>query len=253
MTEKLTDYQKSLVIDNLDLARFIALDHWRRSRQEMEKDEVVTVACHGLVTAALRFDPTWHGIRSGDLENGKAFAGWARRFITGAILDWQRSRDHVPKRQRRVYKTLQQHGHGAGRTLEELADITGESIDKLRAITQAVETSSLSLDAPRENWNDAPEASAVYSTSNVEDTTLASSVRDVVADTFAALPPLQRSVIGLRYYKGFDLTRVAVELGVSVSVVRASHSEAIGEIHAAIRRAALPDPLPDDSLGRRSR
>jgi RNA polymerase sigma factor for flagellar operon FliA len=241
MTEvKLTEYQKSLVSSNLDLARFLALEHWRRSRQEMEKDEVVTIAYQGLVNAALKFDPERADIRPGDLENGKAFAGWARKWINGAILEWQRSRDHVPKRQRRVYKNLQHHGHGAGRTAEELADITGLNVEKIRSITQAVEATAVSLDAPPENWDDSPYSSNYPGTVSVEDSALTSSVQNAVADTFSALPPLQRSVLVLRYYQGYDLTQIASELGVAVSVVRSSHRDAIEQIHLVMRNEIAP-------------
>lgn len=234
---KLTEYQKNLVVTHLKLAQRLALESWRRSPETMEKYEVVAVAYQGLISAALKFDQTW---RPDDPKYDPflAFGAFARQRINGSILDWQRSRDHVPKRQRQVYKNLQKHGHGAGRSAEELADITGLNVEKIRFITQAVESMDVSLDIYQEDGEGSTYYREVPSSQNVERVALASSIQGTAADTFRALPPLQRSILSLRYYQGLDLTQIAVELGVGVSVVRASHKDAIDLIHEAMRRAA---------------
>ncbi len=236
-TKRLTKYQTHLVETHLNLAHRIALEFWRKAPETMEKNEVVAVAYQGLLTAAQRFDSTWTPENDPKYDPFLAFGSFARRRITGSIIDWQRSRDHVPKRQRRVYKTLQQHGHGAGRSPEELADMTGLNVEKIRAITQAVETTAISLDqgSPDDGYSLHEEVSSPFDT---ERSALVSSIQDIVADTFVSLPPLQRSIIVLRYYEGRDLTSIAVELGVASSVVRTSHRDAIELIHSAMQRAA---------------
>lgn len=240
MTEEkpLSKDQIHLVETHLNLAHRIALDYWRRAPETMEKTEVVAIAYQGLLTAALRFDTTWRPENDPKYEAFLAFGAFARRRISGAIMDWQRSRDHVPRRQRRDYKSLQQSGHGSGRTAEELADITGLNVEKIRSITQAVESSAISLDAPPAQWDDNPFTSGAPSSTSVEDSALVSTIQDLVADTINSLPPLQRSVVTLRYYAGYDLTQIATELGVGVSAVRVSHKEAVDLIHAAMRNAA---------------
>lgn len=234
----MTEYQKNLVTTHIKLAQRLALEAWRRSPESMEKYEVVQVAYHGLLTAAVKFDPEWRPEDDSKYDPFLAFGSFARRRITGAIMDWQRARDHVPKRQRRIYKALIELGHGSGKTPEELSDLMGVPADKIRAVTQAVESTALSLDSSSENWAEPRYGAVPSSSASVEDLALASTIQSVVADTIQALPPLQRSVVVLRYYSGFDLTRVAVELQVSPSVVRAVHKEAVEEIHAAMRRVA---------------
>lgn len=230
----LTAYQRNLVETHLDLAHRIALSFWRRAPETMEKTEVVAISYQGLVTAALRFDPEWTPPNDPLYEPFLAFGSFARRRITGSIIDWQRSLDHVPKRQRRIYKDLQYHG--GNKSPEELADLTGLDVNKIRSITHAVESPAVSLDVSTDSGH------SLYSEradpSNTEDAALVSIIQETVADTFGGLDPLQQSVLALRYYQGLDLTAIAVELGVRVSVVRTTHRDAIELIHSAMRRAA---------------
>lgn len=234
---KLNAYQTNLVETHIRLAQKLGLDAWRRSPDTMEKYEVIGIAYQGLLTAAVNFDPEWRP-EDGDpnYDPFLAFGPYARRRITGAILDWQRVQDHVPKRQRALYKNLQQHGHGLGKTPEQLADITGEDVAKIRAVTQAVEATAISLDQPADSSGQS--YGDVAASANVEDSALVSTIQDLVADTVNNLPALQRSVVVLRYYSGLDLSQIAAELGVGSSVVRSAHKEAIDLIHAKMRRAA---------------
>lgn len=230
----LSKYQTHLVETHLDLAHSIALGFWRKAPAVMEKSEVVAIAYQGLLTAAQRFDPEWRPADDPRYDPFLAFGSFARRRITGAIVDWQRSMDHVPRRQRRAYKTFQ--SHGGNKTPEELADLTGLDVTKIRYITHAVEASAVSLDVSSDDGQSL--YSELSSSQSVEISALTSSIQDIVADTFASLPPLQRSILVLRYYQGFDLTQIATELGVAVSVIRINHTEALELVHTAMRRAA---------------
>ncbi len=238
--DRLTPYQKNLVETHIKLAQLEGLKAWRKAPEAMEKNEVVGIAYQGLVTAALRFDPEWRPENDPEYEPFLAFGAFARRRITGAILDWQKGRDHVPRNHRRLYKELQRHGHGTGKTPEQLSDLTGMDVNKIRQITQAVETQALSLDADADHWNDSAEAkgNAPASSADVEASALVSQITNRVADAIRGLPDLQRSVIVLRYYSGFDLNAIAMELGVSMAVVRVAHRESVDLIHELMRETA---------------
>lgn len=234
---KLTEYQTHLVETHIKLAQRLGLEAWRRSPEAMEKYEVVGIAYQGLIAAAVRFDPDWRPPDDPAYDPFLAFGSFARRRISGAILDWQRSQDHVPKRQRQTYKSLQQHGLGLGKTPEQLADLTGLAVDKIRAVTQAVEATAISLDQPESSLGGSSYAE-LPAAHNVEESALVLTIQQIVADTINSMPPLQRSVVVLRYYSGFDLSQIAAELGVGASVVRTVHKEAVDTIHVAMRRAA---------------
>ena len=238
--DRLNEYQVHLVKTHVKLAQLEGLKAWRKAPEAMEKNEVVGIAYQGLVTAALRFDPEWRPANDPAYDPFLAFGAFARRRITGAILDWQKGRDHVPRNHRRIYKDLQKHGHGTGKSVEELADITGLDVNKIRAVTHAVETQALSLDADSDHWNDSPDARGTgpMSPESVEGSALVSQITNQVADAIRGLPDMQRSVIVLRYYSGFDLNSIAIELGVSMATVRVAHREAVDLIHELMRRTA---------------
>lgn len=238
MTERLNEYQIHLVETHIKLAQLEGLKAWRKAPEAMEKNEVVGIAYQGLIKAALRFDPEWRPENDPNYDPFLAFGAFARRRITGAILDWQKARDHVPRNHRRIYKDLQRHGHGSGKSAEELADLTGLDVNKIRSVTQAVETVALSLDADDEHWNDAPAGAVPASPEDVESSALVSQITNTVADAIRDLPELQRAVIVLRYYSGLDLSNISMELGVSMSVVRIAHREAVDLIHDLMRRTA---------------
>lgn len=238
MTERLTEYQTHLVNTHIKLAQLEGLKAWRKAPEAMEKNEVIGIAYQGLIKAAQRFDPEWRPENDPNYDPFLAFGAFARRRITGAILDWQKARDHVPRNHRRIYKDLQRHGHGTGKSVEELADITGLDVNKIRSVTQAVETVALSLDADADHWNDAPAGTVPSSPEDVEGSALVSQITNAVADLIRDLPEMQRAVIVLRYYTGLDLANISMELGVSMSVVRVAHREAVDLIHELMRRTA---------------
>lgn len=234
--EKLTEYQKQLVIKNLNLAHHLALISWRRNRQEIEKFEIVSIAYQGLIAATIKFDPTRPQIIPGDLENGKAFAGYARRKIIGAILDWQRSRDHVPRKQRAVYRELQNQGHGRGKTQKELSELTGIDINKIQIITQAVEATAVSLDTPPEYWDFVPQY-AIYASAehDVESAAAGVTIMEAWVAAWNDLPLLQKRIVAAKYYYGHDLVNIADQLGERLNVVREAHSAAVQTLHKAMK------------------
>ncbi len=235
--EKLTEYQKNLVMTHMKLAQSEGLKAWRKAPAAMEKDEVISIAYQGLITAASKFDPEWRPPADPKYDPFLAFGSFARTRIVGAILDWQKKRDHVPRRQRSVYKDLQKFGHGQGRSPEELAELTGLDVKKIRAITYAVETHSLSIDADIDHWNDSPtRGSDALSTDNGSE--LVRSTMDSVADLIESFPPVQRTIVLLRHYSGQDFTSIAMELEVSTTVVRTYYKEGMDQIHSLMLRHA---------------
>lgn len=231
----LTPIQRDLVEKNLDLAHHLALTVWRRNQDAIDKAEIISVAYEGLTLAASRFDPERAEIKDGIPDIEGAFSGYARRRINGIILDWQRSRDHVPRRQRSTYKELQSHGYGDGRTASELADLTGLEETKIRLVVAAVEHAPVAfMDVPRDEEEPVAGGAWLSSTDHVEETALASRIQEIVTATFDSLTDFQRLVIALRYYEGEDLTTIATVLETTLSNVRVAHSEAILFLHAAM-------------------
>lgn len=239
MTEELiplTAEQRQLVEKNTSLARSLAMSVWVRNRSELEGAEVVAIAFQGLVTAARRYDPRLSTPET--VANGRAFAGFARIYINGAILEWQRSRDHVPKRQRKVYRELQQHGWGEGKTIKELSLATGMAVDKVREIIHSVETTAISLDVESDDWEDSSQSIGVFSRYDVEGAILETSVKDAFYRRFDSLSEEQQIIYVLRYFESWEFSAIAAELELRQNYVRQVYQEVVLDLHDAVVQEA---------------
>lgn len=247
MPEVLNAAQKELVQKNLDLAHFLARDAYRRNTDELDIEEVVSVAYQGLIRAAQKFDPSRMSPET--VANGKAFAGFARQKINGAILDWQREIDHVQRTYRQWYKQLQKLGYVAYETprsqVQEYSLQLGLEFDKLVQIIRAVENRNVSI-----NYERPPGASSVegvfvgtqvgwtQSAADIESDAVGQQITDAVQSAFERLPDTQKAVIILRQYAQEEFQNIAVELDLSLTAVRDAHSEALLSIHRAMVRTA---------------
>src|SRR5690606_6425822 len=82
------------ILDNIHLARIIAIRIYEGLPIHLELEELIQVGILGLIDAAERFD-----------ESKKVtFAGYAKHRIRGAILDSLREMDWASRDQRRRYK-----------------------------------------------------------------------------------------------------------------------------------------------------
>ena len=236
MTDPLTEYQNHLIETHIGLAKHEAAIFWKRLSSTVDYDDVVSIAYQGLVTAAQRFDVSFVPGDDPDYDPFLAFGSFARIRITGAIRDWLRTIDHVPRRQRRTYRDIQELS--PGRTPDEVAAILGIDVTKVRAITCAVQSPPVSLF----DVEDGSELrySVGASTLNTEDSAMTRTVQQAVVNTIDDLPELERSVIVLRYYVGLDFSRIAAELEMSPSVVKTAHQGAVELLHNAMMRAVAP-------------
>jgi DNA-directed RNA polymerase specialized sigma subunit len=201
----------------------------------MEKDEVIAIAFQGLCAAALKYDPLNHGMSAETIANGKAFSGFARHKILGAVLEWQRGQDHVPKLQRKAYKEFQTYGLGTGTSPEDVAERSGYDLTKVLKIQRAVQAIPVSLDSPPEYW-DSPVAQELEADFDVESSALVQIVNNAVADTFGTLSPLQQVVLAMRYYQGEELSTIAQALETRLADVREAHTDGLMALHDVMRR-----------------
>lgn len=228
--DKLTEYQKSLVADNVSLAQFLARRRWEMAPDKLEYEELVALAYQGLVSAALRFDPSREDIIPGDLENGKAFSGFARQRILGSILDWQkRDADHVPRSYRTDYKLLQRSGYPETlKDYTQLSFLTGLPTERIRLVVAAVERMPVSFDQLSEGEDSSGEE-VLSSSDNVEESVISRSVSEALAAKTESMSELQQTVLAMRYYLGLDLQAIADALDCPIVSVREAHNTAIVE------------------------
>lgn len=239
MTDPLTPYQKDLVANNAALAKYLARKRWEMAPGNLDFDELVALAYQGLVNAAIKFDPSRPDIIPGDLENGKAFAGFARQKIIGSILDWQKKdADHVPRSYRTDYKLVQRAGYPEKtRKASELSHITGLPVERIKLVVAAVERMPVSFHEMVDGEGNVI-VNEPTSPHSVEGSVILSTITSAVVTRVKKLPTLQQLILALRYYEGMELQAIAAQLGLSITVVRDAHNAAIQAVHSAMIDAA---------------
>jgi RNA polymerase sigma-B factor len=199
----------ALIEEFMPLARSLA----RRIRTSMEsRDDLVQVACVGLVKAFDRFDP----------ERGTMFSSFAVPTILGELRRHLRDRTwrlHVPRDVHELSVALGPAAEalsgelGRSPTMDELARRLHVSAEAIWEARQAADTQvGHSLDEPAHA--DARESLA--ETLGGEDRELAHTERVIVLESWlAALPELQREVLRLRFEEDLTQREVGERLGIS--------------------------------------
>ncbi|HEX5535449.1 MAG TPA: SigB/SigF/SigG family RNA polymerase sigma factor [Actinomycetales bacterium] len=193
----------------MPLARSIALRY--RGRGE-SMDDLVQVAYLGLVKAVSRFDP----------ERGSDFIAFATPSITGEVRRWFRDRGwdvRPPRRLQDLRATMlpavQELAQELGRSPKsvEVAEKLGVSTDEVLETMQAVTGYTAdSLDAPV----DREEGPTLGETLGGTDAEL-DDIEDRLSlgPLLAQLPPRDRHILSLRFYRGWTQSEIAEDIGVT--------------------------------------
>ena len=234
--EQLTPSQVKLVRRNIHLAYKLASVMWNKNRNHLDRDEAIASAFQGLIAAARNWDPTREDINPEDLENGKAFSGYARHRILGSIRDWQRQQDYVSRNQRRVYKKISEVDPSGELTLSEISDIIDEPEGTIKSSLQAVESSPISL----ESFGTETEGSLLLSLPSpvdTESTVMIDSVANEVVNKIHRMDDIYQVILVLRYYENMPMYAIARLLGKTTARVGHLHNIAVLELLAVMRNS----------------
>lgn len=193
----------------MPVARSIALRY--RNRGE-PIDDLVQVAYLGLVKAVARFDP----------ERGSDFLAFATPSITGEVRRWFRDRGwdvRPPRRLQDLRATMQPavadltQELGRAPSTQEVADRLAVETDQVRETMLAVSGySAESLDSPVDHREGVSlgdtMGEADHDLSDVED-------RLSLEPLLARLPPRDRHILSLRFYRGWTQSEIAEDIGVT--------------------------------------
>jgi RNA polymerase sigma-B factor len=223
----------------MPLARKLA-QRYRHTEEPLE--DLVQVACLGLVKAVDRFDP----------DRAVRFASYAVPTILGELKRHFRDKGwavHVPRE-------LQEHALALGRetdrlarhlgrspTLSELAAGLGwEEQDVLEASEVLHSYHAVSLDAPVSR--DGEESMAlVESLGSADDRFALVQSRQIISEAWRALPELERTVLILRFVHDLPQRRIAEMVGYSQMHVSRLLRRSLAKLLAETREtAATPEP-----------
>ncbi|MDQ7820713.1 MAG: FliA/WhiG family RNA polymerase sigma factor [Armatimonadota bacterium] len=238
------DLRERLALAYLPLVRALARQMAVRMPASVKSEDLEGYGMIGLLEAIDRFDP----------DRGIPFEAFARLRIRGAMYDYLRTLDLLPRVARRHVHRLQAQARTLARSLgrpptgREVVAATGweeAAVERIRADAAAGQVLSLEEIASSDQLPD-------------------SVIRDVWGDTLArmerqerdrtlwraiqALPARHKLVVGLYYCEGLTLAEIGRVLGVTESRVSQMRAEALGMLrtHLALRSwmDGAPAPLP---------
>ncbi len=218
--------RNDLVLQYTGLVRRIVLRFKGSYSNFGQLDDMVNQGILALIDAVEKFDP----------ELGNKFETFASLKIKGAIIDFMRKQDWVPRNQRNlskeldeVYNTLYSE-KGCEPTKPEVSEKMGVSVAHLDKILQQRHNSiilsyeeaineKMMTASPlvvNENDRESPEASLLYD-----------ELKDKLTEAIEHLNEKERLVVTLYYYENLKLKEIAEVMSITESRVSQIHSAAI--------------------------
>jgi RNA polymerase sigma factor for flagellar operon FliA len=228
-----TALRERLALTYLPLVRAQARQMAARVPASVRSEDLEGYGMIGLLEAIDRFDP----------DRGIPFEAFARLRIRGAMYDYLRTLDLLPRVARRHVHRLQAHARALARSLgrpptdRELASATGwEAPSVERARTDALAGHLVSLDEI--GSSDRLPDGLVHDAGGDALARLERQERDdILWQAIQALPARLKLVVGLYYCEGLTLAEIGRVLGVTESRVSQMRAQALGMLrtHLALR------------------
>ena len=212
--------RNEIVLQNMGLVRTVALSMRNMYVKFGDVEDVVNEGVIALMDAIESYSP----------DRGAKFETYASIKIRGAIIDFLRKQDWIPRNVRKFAKALDKANsmlynlNGRAPTNSELAEKMGMDEEKmLKMMAECSCTITLSFEELLYEDNiDEPS----IKDSGLDRELLHSEMRKVVADAVNELAEKERQVITLYYYKNLKYSDIAKALGVSEGRVCQIHSKA---------------------------
>ena len=206
--------RNEIVLKNLSLVRGCALALRNTYIKFGDVDDVVNEGVIALMEAIETYDP----------ERGAKFETYATLRIRGAIIDYVRSQDWVPRSVRKFARDLDNansvlyNQYNRMPTTAELSEYMEMTEDKLlKCMAEASTTVTLSFEELlyEDNFEDHPTSAGEATDAGV----LREECRRVIAEAIDSLKEKEKQVITLYYYKNMKYSDIAKALGISESRV----------------------------------
>ncbi|KNZ42638.1 sigma-70 family RNA polymerase sigma factor [Acetobacterium bakii] len=221
-----TEVRNDIVLEYTGLVKKIVLRFKGSYNNFGQLDDMVNQGMIALINAVEKFNP----------ELGNKFETFASLKIRGAIIDFMRKQDWVPRSQRSLSKVLEDTfgelyvQNGREPTEAEIAEKMGITIGNLQKILQQrhnsfvlsyeeainekmMEVSPLITNQKRD---DLPESRILHD-----------ELKAKLGEAIDQLKEKERIVVSLYYYENLKLKEIAEVLGVTESRVSQIHSQAI--------------------------
>lgn len=206
--------RNEIVLKNLGLVRSCALALRNTYVKFGDVDDVVNEGVIALMEAIETYDP----------ERGAKFETYATLRIRGAIIDYVRGQDWVPRSVRKFARDLdnansilynQYNRIPTTAELSEYMEMTEEKL--LKCMAEASTTVTLSFEELlyEDNFENHPASAGEATDAGV----LREECRRIIAEAIDSLKEKEKQVITLYYYKNMKYSDIAKTLGISESRV----------------------------------
>ncbi len=206
--------RNEIVLKNLGLVRSCALALRNTYVKFGEVDDVINEGVIALMEAIETYNP----------DRGAKFETYATLKIRGAIIDYVRSQDWVPRSVRKFARDLdnansvlynQYNRMPTNAELSEYLEMTEEKM--LKCMAEASTTVTLSFEELlyEDNFENHPMSAGEATDAGV----LREECRRVIAEAIDSLKEKEKQVITLYYYKNMKYSDIAKTLGISESRV----------------------------------
>ena len=212
--------RNEIVLKNMGLVRACALSMRNMYIKFGDTDDVINEGVLALMDAIETYDPT----------KGAKFETYAGLKVRGAIIDYIRAQDWIPRNVRKFSKVLDKANsmlynlNGRAPTTAELAEYL--KMDENKLLKQMAECScTLTLSFEELLYEDNINEPSMDASTDSE--LMREEMRGVVAQAISELKDKEREVITLYYYNNFKYADIAKALGITEGRVCQIHSKAI--------------------------
>ncbi|MCM1577475.1 MAG: FliA/WhiG family RNA polymerase sigma factor [Ruminococcus sp.] len=227
--------RNEIVMRSMHIVKYAVLSTRNMFRKYADEDDVYNEAALALMGAVDSFDP----------KRGVKFDTYASIKVRGAIIDYVRRSDIIP---RNVRKFAKQYDRAYSElyekldrepTREEIAKFLGMSVEKLdsfaarNAAAQTVSFEEMILGGfdPADDSDD--------SCYEAERTVLEGERRQQLIEAIKTLKDKERTVISLYYYEKLKYSEIAQVMEVSESRVCQIHSKAVARLRDCLKEYML--------------
>jgi RNA polymerase sigma factor for flagellar operon FliA len=208
---RLNARQRKLVEDRVGLARAHGHRAWLRL-VGYERDEIISYATLGLVSAALRWEDycAENNFEAYGVDSGSWFDTYATRRIKGSIIDALRSMDPATRRERALIKQIIAAGvdlsspweHESAKTISAKTGLSED--DVLRAVSALVRMPVSLEETTEDTWP----ADAC----DVEEDAMQLGLCNKIVKVIQRLPDIYQLVMAMAYYKNLTDEEIADRL-----------------------------------------
>lgn len=225
-----------LILTHLPLVKYLVGRIASNLPPHLDKDDLMSAAVIGLITAAERFDPA----------RGVQFKTFAEQRIRGTIMDELRAQDWLSrslrdklKKMERIIARLEQE-LGRNPTSEEIAKTMGLGLQEYFQMLEEIHLLSfVSLNEVWEDEDGSPfgllDVLADTKIENPQNQLMAKQLVQLLGNAIEELPEKERLVITLYYYEELNLKEIGEVLSLTESRISQLHSQAVARLRAKLK------------------